>query len=282
MNRLIFPPVFLAVLLVTACTGVAERVEKAERIAAAHGFHKTIVETHQFRLLAYHRLEQKGAPATLFIEGDGYAFAGRRRVSTNPTPKNPVALRLARQDDSPNVVYLARPCQYVSLKNAPNCRPDYWTIRRYGHEVIEAMDEAITLLKQNEGFGRIRLVGYSGGGTVAAILAASRQDVMDLRTVAGNLDVDAFVRHHGVTPLTGSLNPTDYAGKLISIPQVHFAGKQDRIITPQITEGYLNALRKYDPGLECVRVERVSGVSHQQGWEQLWQRYQVLEGRECR
>ena len=48
----------------------------------------------------------------VYIEGDGYAWATTTDPSDDPTPINPLALRLAAVDDAPNVLYLARPCQF--------------------------------------------------------------------------------------------------------------------------------------------------------------------------
>lgn len=59
------------------------------------------------------------------------------------------------------------------------------------------MNDALNhFVKQYPGV-KHELIGYSGGGNIAAILAERRADVRSLRTVAGNLDV-AYVNatHH--------------------------------------------------------------------------------------
>ena len=273
MNRPTLLQFTLFLFLFSGCSSVSERVEKAETLSMEHGFQKSVIKTKAFLLTTYIRFQQEGLPVSIYIEGDGYAYAGRHRVSSNPTPKNPMGLKLALVDTTPNVVYIARPCQYIQLKDDPNCHQDYWTTKRYSTEVMDATNEAINTLKNKLGFKQIRLIGYSGGGTVAAILATKRNDVIDLRTVAGNLDIDAFVRVHEVTPLTGSLNPIDFANTLVNIPQVHFVGEKDDIITETISNSYLDKLMEYDPNLRCVQVQRISGVSHTKGWETMWQRY---------
>jgi len=245
----------------------------AKALAIEHGFQKSIIKTKDFLLMTYTRFQKEGFPVSVYIEGDGYAYAGRHRVSPNPTPKNPMGLKLALVDTFQNVIYIARPCQYVPIKDDPNCHQDYWTAKRYASEVMDATNEAINILKHKLGFKQIRLIGYSGGGTVAAILAATRNDVVDLRTVAGNLDIELFARHHEVTPLIGSMNPIDFADTLINIPQIHFVGENDDIITETITNSYLDKLMEYDPNLRCVQVQRISGVSHAKGWETVWQIY---------
>jgi len=94
-----------------------------------------------------------------------------------------------------------------------------------------------------------------------------------LRTVAANLDIELFVRHHEVTPLTGSMNPIDFAKTLINIPQIHFVGEDDDIVTRAITESYISDLKKYDVNLRCVKVQQIKNTSHAEGWETEWQRY---------
>jgi len=273
MNRPTLLQFTLFLFLFSGCSSVSERLEEAETLSMEHGFQKSVIKTKDFLLMTYIRFQQEGLPVSIYIEGDGYAYAGRHRASSNPTPKNPMGLKLALVDTTPNVIYIARPCQYIQLKDDPNCHQDYWTTKRYSIEVMDATNEAINTLKNKLGFKQIRLIGYSGGGTVAAILAATRNDVIDLRTVAGNLDIDAFVRVHELTPLTGSLNPTDFANTLVNIPQVHFVGEKDDIITPPITDSYIDAIRKYDASLECVNVRQIKDVSHAKGWETVWQRY---------
>ena len=247
-------------------------MDSAEFLATGHGFEKSILQTSLFKIVSYQSITSANTVATFYIEGDGLAWSNRTRISPNPTPKNPLALRLALIDPSENVIYLARPCQYVDLSLEKQCHSDYWTSKRLAPEVIDSMNEAITIVKQRARINKIRLVGYSGGGAVAAILAAKRDDVLDFRTVAGNLDIDLFARQHQVTPLSGSMNPVDFAKALSSIPQLHFIAEKDDIITHSITESYINQLKKYDMDLRCVKIQKVINATHTKGWESAWQR----------
>jgi len=114
------------------------------------------------------------------------------------------------------------------------------------------------------------LVGYSGGGTLAAILAATRSDVMDLRTVAGNLDISEFIRVHNASPLSGSLNPVDYVNRLKDIPQFHFIGADDDIVPAEVVSSYIREVERVDSGLRCIYTQSFPGVSHTDGWESVW------------
>lgn len=65
--------------------------------------------------------------------------------------------------------------------------------------MINSLGAAITLAKAACGAEQVILVGFSGGGGAAALLAAMRQDVTFLGTVAGNLDIDAWANLQGVS-----------------------------------------------------------------------------------
>jgi hypothetical protein len=260
----------LMLAVVTACAGLDSRLQNANTLALAHGFTRSLLDTGSFNIVTYQKIQRNNADITVYIEGDGYAFVDRVTVSTNPTPINAIGLKLAVTDKAENVVYIARPCMYLDLSNEPDCIADYWTTRRYAPAVIEAISKAIDAIMVASTATKIRLVGYSGGGTIATILAAERDDVLDLRTVAGNLDIAEFARYHKVTPLTGSLNPLDFATALVRVPQRHYVGTDDNIIVRSITESYLHKIRSVNPDLQCSFVEYLPGITHNKGWEKSW------------
>ena len=90
-----------------------------------------------------------------------------------------------------------------------SCVQKYWTGYRFALEVIEASNITVSQLKARYAADNIRLVGYSGGGAVAAFIAARRNDVVQLVTVAGNIDPAAWTKRHRMSQLSGSLNPAD-------------------------------------------------------------------------
>jgi len=271
----------LGCFVLSGCNQAQTRFDSANSIAADHGMAKTVLQTSLFKIVSYQAVTKASDVTTFYIEGDGLAWLSRTHISPNPTPKNPIALKLASSDPSTNVVYLARPCQYIDLKIERACHSDYWTKKRLAPEVIASLDEAISKIKHRARLNKIRLVGYSGGGAIAAILAAKRDDVVDFRTVAGNLDIDLFARYHQITPLSGSMNPVDFANVLSSIPQIHFIAEKDDIITRPITESYINHLKKYDTDLRCVKVQKIENTSHTKGWKIAWQKYNKMMP-ECR
>src|SRR5262245_4836743 len=109
MNRL---AAWLAVALLAGCASVEPR-DDPQAIARGAGLARAEIDAPPFRLAAWSRVSEPGAPLRIYIEGDGRAWLTRQQRSDDPTPRNAIGLRLASADMSPNVAYLARPCQYV-------------------------------------------------------------------------------------------------------------------------------------------------------------------------
>ena len=262
-------PLMAASLLSSCAVGtISSRGETAQRIAAPAFMIERTIPANPFMLTAFERVHDTGGTsANVYIEGDGLAWVSKTRRSLDPTPKNPVSLSLASRDDAKNVIYLARPCQYSKLiDNTKPCPAAYWTNKRYAPEVLSAYNEALDNIRTHHNVKSFNLVGFSGGGTVAALLAASRSDIASLRTVAGNLDHAAHSRYHNVSKLNGSLNPPDYAARLRDVPQIHYVGAQDSIVPSAILHSYMQALGD----TSCVRYDLVQGASHSDGWSDKW------------
>lgn len=257
-----------AALLLSACTGrsLDARRELAAEIAARAHMTPRVIEAGLFNLATWERLDRPGAPVRVYIEGDGRAWLSRNEISPNPTPLDPVALRLAAADTADNVVYIARPCQYERWRGEGPCPEKYWTRARAAPEVIAACQAALDGLKARGHDAGFELVGYSGGAAVAALAAAGRRDVLSLRTVAGNLDHGAFAALHGVSPLSESLEPVSAAPALSKLPQVHFMGERDTVVPHGIFESWKAA----SGASPCVRGEVVAGNDHYTGWPGKW------------
>ncbi|MCR6633091.1 MAG: alpha/beta hydrolase [Magnetospirillum sp.] len=253
-----------SLLVLAACVGREARLDTAADIARQGGLQPITVAGQPFALAAFVRDPDPAQPVVVYIEGDGLAWVSSSLPSTDPTPRNPVGLRLAALDTSPNVVYLARPCQYAW---SPSCSEAYWTNKRFADEVVRATSLAIDrLIRPGQ---QIHLVGYSGGGAIAALLAARRADVVSLRTVAGNLDHEAVNRYHGVSPMRESLNPKDIASRLKGLPQQHLVGLGDKVVPPFIAQAFTQAVGDE----QCVAVIPVRNATHGDGWEPVWRSY---------
>ena len=261
--------ILVMALSTSSCTttDINTLIQSADDGAIKLGFEKRELRGGLFRLLTYQRLKKPNSPMTIYIEGDGYAWITRHRVSQNPTPRNPVALALALADkQSTNIVYIARPCQYHLTGTQANCDQKFWTSHRFSSEVIDSVDAVIDLIARDNNSRHINLIGYSGGGAVAVLLAAQRDDIASIRTVAGNLDHQMFTEHHKVTPLIFSLNPLNVAENLSNIPQLHFIGRDDDIVPGKVILSYQQKTNNPD----CTKVAIVPNTNHYGGWQAQW------------
>ena len=257
-------------LFLSGCLTVptaAQRLATADSIGEPAGFKRVWLLTSPFQLTVYKKIQKPGQPLHVYIEGDGYAWVTRNRISGDPTPRRPTALELAALDPSPNVLYIARPCQYTPLDQSYACDEAYWTGLRFSEEVIQSMDAAVQWFVDDAKIPEIHLIGYSGGAAVAALIAARRDDVASLRTVAGNLDPKGLCEYHHVSvPDAGTLNPMDVAEDLSEIPQTHFVGMNDRIVPESIAQGFVGKMSS----ASCARIQEVEGADHVKGWAAAW------------
>ncbi|MEX1153109.1 alpha/beta fold hydrolase [Parvibaculum sp.] len=263
-------PWFLSILLGLAACGVpapADRKANAEALATGNMV-PAYLQTQRFDLYSLSRISGSHKLLVVYIEGDGLALTRVDEISPDPTPVTPTALKLALADSAPAVAYLARPCQFTGKAHQRNCRAALWTSHRYGEEVVAATGEALDILKRQAGAQWLGLVGFSGGGAVAVLAAARRNDVAWLKTVAAPLDTDAFTHHHGVTRLAHSLNPADMAETLAGLPQLHLAGEDDKIVPSVIGKAYMARM----PDARCSALRVLPGLGHHDGWEKNWAR----------
>lgn len=245
--------------------GYMDRAYSAQNIARRAGFDKKYIKAGLFTLMTYQRFKGLSEDIRIYIEGDGRAWETKSRLSGDPTPSNPVALVLAAADPSDAVVYIARPGQFPA-PDSSDCDPAYWSARRFAPEVVESFNEVIDILKKKSGAKNIELVGYSGGGAIAVLVAGARSDITMLRTVAGNLDPKALCSYHHVSQLDGSMDPMDAAQKISHIPQRHFVGSKDKTVPPSIVESFVKREGNTDP----ERITVIDGATHKDGWSERW------------
>ncbi|WP_226945488.1 alpha/beta hydrolase [Pseudomonas sp. EggHat1] len=262
-------PLFLlaGTLLLAACTSFpspGERHQQASILAHQQNWQALQLQGGAFRLQAF-APQTRGDELTIYLEGDGFAWISARQPSSDPTPLDPIALRLALAQPRGNAAYLGRPCQYLDASRPP-CQRRYWTDARFAEEVVQSLDQAVDQLKDRAGARRLVLIGYSGGGALTLLLAARRHDVKRIVTIAGNLDHAAWTYHHRISALKGSLNTAVLRARLANVEQFHLVGDEDRIIPPQLTEAFLAS---YPPGHRAQR-KVVRGYDHRCCWAQDW------------
>lgn len=237
----------LCMLLLCGCThhtpviSPEARTEYATTLAKAAGWKTGSLHTTDFTFKVYESTVKHSSTLTIYIEGDGLAWLSTDTPSTNPTPMNPIGLKLALRDKTnTHVVYLARACQFVFGTDWRMCQSDDWTSARFSPAIVHATQQAINTLKIRHRAKKIILVGYSGGGAIATLVAANRTDVVRLITIAGTLDTTAWVRQNSLTPLYGSLNPADAWKSLVAIPQTHWVGGNDTVVPKAVAFAYAN------------------------------------------
>jgi len=261
----LFYIIFLVSVFLSGCSttyDVASRVKHSQDIASQNNFKQQLVKGGDFVLTTYQRITDRNLPFVFYIEGDGHLADGAVN-SDNPTPANPMLLKLATMDKRPNVVYIARPCQYTPLEMNPKCINDYWLDKRMGQEVLNSINEVINTLNNGQKFS---LVGFSGGGGLTILIASQNSNVKDIITIAGNLDTEKFDKHHNYRGyLVKSLNPINYAKQVNNIPQLHLSGMDDKVIPLFIAELYVK-----DSNSSCVKHKIFPNILHTQGWDKVW------------
>ncbi|MFB9126017.1 alpha/beta hydrolase family protein [Paraburkholderia dipogonis] len=127
------------------------------------------------------------------------------------------------------------------------------------------MNEAVGQFAARVQGQRINLVGYSGGGASAVLIAARRTEVASIRTVVGNLDDEFVNRLHDVSSMPQSENAIDFANRMASIPQVHFSGADDTVVPPVVAQRFVDAA-----GARCAQARTVHDVSHDGDSSRRW------------
>ena len=263
-------------LFISACSAypVQERMDLAQGIADKAGFTKRMIKTNSFFLTTYSKFETKSNSKSVidvYIEGDGYAWVDRYKLSKDPTPINPISLRLAAVDQRPNVLYIARPCQYIDPRIEKGCSNVYWSGSRFAPEVMKSINQVIDYFKKKQGISHVRIYGHSGGGALAVIVAGNRKDVREIGTVAANLNHKELNKIHGVTPLTDSLDAIDFVDNVKHIPQFHLIGQEDNVVLPEIITDFVN---KVNAKGGFAEFEVIKDAGHEcPFWPEVWKGY---------
>lgn len=214
---------FFLILCLGACAGTRGKMPSE--------FQFRPIETENFIIAAWSRISDDQSPIHIYIEGDGHAFDATGHPTRDPTPHGTRVRQWASDDASPNVAYIARPCQYIM---SSECIVDDWTTGRFSPRVIRAMSDAI---KNIAGTREIILIGYSGGAMISGLVINENPD-MNIKkwiTVAGVLNHADWTEYFGDTPLTHSMNMY----KLPQIPQSHYVAEHDDIVPIELSRKWL-------------------------------------------
>jgi pimeloyl-ACP methyl ester carboxylesterase len=250
----------VCIVALLACSTPAER---AERSAEQLGFQSSVVRGRHFDHRVYTRPGLGSAERLhVYLGGDGSPLRAFRNTPPtrppDPTPEDPLALRLMALDPAPGF-FLGRPCYH----GVGACQLLSWTLGRYGEPVVASLVAAARRVAHGHGARELVLIGYSGGGALAMLMAERMPEVTALVTVAGNLDPDAWTAHHGFTPLAESLNPAQRPPLRSDLAQLHLTADGDERVPPALTRAAIER----QPG---ARHEELPDFDHDCCWEQIW------------
>jgi dienelactone hydrolase len=207
------------------------------------GYRVTTVQGTQFAHAVVVPGAQTSAPTLwVFLEGDGEPWVdGGRRIARDPSPKNALAFDLFKASSVPRA-YLGRPC-YFSHAHDVGCDPSMWTSARYGKAAVASTVAALETLIRENSTRRVILLGYSGGGTLAYLVAPHIPSVSAVITIAANLDIDAWTRAHGYLPLSDSDNPATVPALDRRITQIAIVGGRDVNVPQSSLRAFLDRQR---------------------------------------
>lgn len=247
-------------MLLCACSSPSQRFDEQ---AYASGLVRTEIDGSPFGHAVYARSfapERSGDLMVVFIDGDGSPWIEHgTRIASDPTPRQPLALRLMLGTSLP-AWYLARPC-YNGMTDG-HCTAALWTNARYSRAVVDSMVAALQNHSRAQSNRRILLVGYSGGGVLARLMAPRLEGIVGVVTIAANLDTAAWTALHGYLPLDESLNPAEEPPH-IDAPVIHLVGEKD-------TNTPTAALARYLESHPGEQVWRYSEFDHVCCWVDRW------------
>lgn len=215
---------FLLFLLLTGCAGIA---------CAPDDFVPMTVRATNHDIFTYQKISNPASPVHIYIEGDGHAFNGRGVPTDNPTPRGDFVRRLAFQDDGANVVYMARPCQYVM---SDSCNVSDWTDGRFSSAIIDSMASAIGFIAKSR---PVVLIGYSGGAMIGGLVAEKYPElnITNWITIAGVLNHSDWTEYFGDRPLSKSMN----LNTLPRINQTHYIATGDTVVPNHLSRKWVGS-----------------------------------------
>ena len=254
-----FPLLGFGLAALVGCASIPERYEDAAR---DHGLIASEIRGDRFR----HRIFQppagrRGGLLHIYIEGDGTPFLRANVPASDPTPRRPLMPALMARDPSARLL-LGRPCHHGLARIAP-CRPEDWTGGRFSAAIVDSMAQAARRLIEEGGYQGAALIGHSGGGVLALLLANRLPRVRAVVAVAAVTDIDFWARHHGLAPLADSLSPHRERPSRPGLPVLFLVGSEDRVTPPEL----VRHSRRSRPGGE---LRFYPGFDHACCWAGVW------------
>tara|TARA_B100000787_G_scaffold157335_1_gene134041 strand:- start:1443 stop:2249 length:807 start_codon:yes stop_codon:yes gene_type:complete len=258
MNRFL---ILFLIFLVSCSQSTPNQRNSLIKKLNSNKFSKNIYSTKFFNIYSLEKIKNN-QKLTIYVEGDGMSWVDRFTPSSDPTPTDPLAFRMASIDGEDNVIYLARPCQY---EWSNNCNKDIWTISQYSLEVLNSYKEIIHHLSKI--YKEIHLVGYSGGAGIVMYLGSIENvNVKSIRTIAGNINHNELSKILNISRLKKSVNFYSIENKTREIPQIHYYGLKDKTVPNELQISF--AERNINNN--CIKIQSVKKANHNRGWSNFW------------
>ena len=253
--------IFISLLLFLAscAENKSNIINKSLKILNQQNMTQKVYVANGFNIFTLQKIANHNDPIRIYVEGDGFAYINEDQPSSNPTPRSYFLMHLIAQDNSSNIVYIARPCQYLWSEK---CSEKYWTSARFSPEVIDSIDEVI----KNFSEYKLELVAYSGGAEIVNQIALRSKNISSIRTISGNLDHRKFCEIHEVPYLAESISQIDDYSFIEKIPQIHFVGAKDKIVLPIIAKEFVEKFSNKN----CAQIFQLENASHYDGWSDEW------------
>lgn len=190
------------------------------------------IQTDSYKLASWQKITNNTTPVRIYLEGDGYSFNHMGQPTTNPTPRGTFLRKIAFNDPNPNVVYLARPCQFV---NDDTCSVKDWTTGRFSQKIVDSVTQALKDISNKQ---EIILIGYSGGALLSGLIINQNPQIPVIKwiTLAGVLNHTKWTEDLNLSPLKDSID----LEKLPTIPQLHLIGDKDTTVSYKLTESLVD------------------------------------------
>ncbi len=217
--------IFLTLFLLSGCVGTYETYMS--------DFDYKPIKTNNYTIATWQKINNPSNPNIhIYIEGDGNSFNAYGHPTSDPTPHSKFVRDLATKDTFDNVVYMARPCQFIMDEN---CKQSDWTMGRFSQDIINAESEAIKQVANNQ---EITLIGYSGGAMISGLIIKQNPNMKfkEWITVAGVLNHAKWTQYFGDMPLSESLDMET----LPNIKQKHFVGGKDNVVPYNLAKQWAN------------------------------------------
>ena len=190
------------------------------------------IQTDTYKLASWQKITDKKASICIYIEGDGYAFNHLGQPTSNPTPRGTFLRKIAFNDPNPNVVYLARPCQFVE---DVRCSQKDWTTGRFSQQILNSTTQAIKKIVSGQS---IILIGYSGGALLSGLVIEQnpQMPIQKWITLAGVLNHTKWTEDLNLPALSDSID----LKKIPTIPQLHLIGDDDKTVSHKLIESLVD------------------------------------------